>query len=139
MYCDGNIPKLLLLLCCNAADWPACDPLFREFLPLTFPDKSARIPSFKEVPVPNFLLDKADDTMNFQVHVRASASMFNTDTKAFLSNSWASRPLDLMVSFPPPLSVHASKLYMEKKRTGLKNIKVIRLHLGNHSEEIFHA
>jgi hypothetical protein len=90
--------------------------------------KPARILSFKEVPVPTFLLDKAEDKKNFQVHVGASVSMFSTDTKAFFGNSWASRNLDLMVSALPLYSMMndgTMQLYGEVS--------------GSHCQEILHA
>eukprot|EP00961_Rhodomonas_salina_P005838 79043-Rhodomonas_salina.3 len=63
----------------------------------TEPDKAFYVRIFKinKLPIPKFLLDKADDVRNFQVHIHISATLFDFHQRAFFGNTWVGNRVDL--------------------------------------------
>lgn len=56
---------------------------------------NSRVANFHDVPVPKFLLGKADDVKNFKVHAHVQATMFDTKGKVFFGNTWSSKGCDI--------------------------------------------
>lgn len=56
---------------------------------------NARVANFHDVPVPKFLLSKADDVKNFKVHAHVQATMFDIKGKVFFGNTWSSKGCDV--------------------------------------------